>query len=177
MNIFVPKKAVEENRKVPVGFWIHGGGFESGAGSVLIYDGRFWAHESDMVLGKSTAIILSCQHSLVTINYRLGAFGFLSWNHIEDGEETVGNYGLMDQELALQWVQDNIENFNGDKTKVQVFGQSAGGMSIANHLMREADKPAEKKLFNSAVIHSMPYHIAFKESWEAGIQVSYRNYN
>ena len=51
LNIFVPKKAVEEDRKVPVGFWIHGGGFESGAGSVLIYDGRFWAHESDMVLG------------------------------------------------------------------------------------------------------------------------------
>jgi len=139
--------------------WLHGGGFEAGAGGVILYDGRFWAAESDMVL--------------VTINYRLGPLGFLSWNHLEEGEDTVGNYGLMDQELALQWVQDNIGEFNGDKTKVQVFGQSAGGMSIEAHLMREKDRPADKKLFNSAVLHSSPYHIAFKESWEAGIQAAH----
>ena len=141
LNVFVPKRAVQENRTVAVAVWLHGGGFEDGSGGVLIYDGRFWADESDMVL--------------VTINYRLGPFGFLSWNHLEPGEETVGNYGLMDQEMAFQWVKDNIANFNGDPNKVQVFGQSAGGMSIGCHLLREKDRPVEEKLFTSAVLHSV----------------------
>ena len=141
LNVFVPKRAVQDNRTVAVAVWLHGGGFEDGSGGVLIYDGRFWADESDMVL--------------VTINYRLGPFGFLSWNHLEPGEETVGNYGLMDQEMAFKWVKDNIANFNGDPNKVQVFGQSAGGMSIGCHLLREKDRSEEEKLFNSAVLHSV----------------------
>ena len=69
LNIFVPKKAVEENRKVPVGFWIHGGGFESGAGSVLIYDGRFWAHESDMVLGWSSTFTVSSAAYILKLTF------------------------------------------------------------------------------------------------------------
>ena len=69
LNIFVPKKAVEENRKVPVGFWIHGGGFESGAGSVLIYDGRFWAHESDMVLGLSSTFTVSSAAYILKLTF------------------------------------------------------------------------------------------------------------
>ena len=140
LNIFVPKRAVQDNRTVAVGVWLHGGGFHDGSGGVLIHDGRFWADESDMIL--------------VTINYRLGPFGFLSWNHLEPGEETVGNYGLMDQEMAFKWVKENIANFNGDPNKVQVFGLSAGGMSIGCHLLREKDRSEEKKLFNSAVMHS-----------------------
>ena len=69
LNIFAPKAVLRESRKVPVGVWIHGGAFSGGSGSALAYDARFMAPESDMII--------------VTINYRLGALGFLMWNHIE----------------------------------------------------------------------------------------------
>lgn len=105
----------------------------------------------------------------MTINYRLGALGFLMWNHIEEGEETVGNYGIMDQQLAMQWVQENIKYFNGDPSRVQLFGQSAGAISIMIHLTLPSSQP----LFTTAVMQSNPFHIPFKEQWEAGIQANY----
>ena len=133
---------------------MHGGAFSGGGGSLMLYDGRFWAPESDMIL--------------VTVNYRLGALGFLMWNHIEEGETTVGNYGIMDQAMALQWVHENIENFGGNKDQVQLFGQSAGAISVMSHLVLPQSQP----LFTSAVMHSNPFHIAFKEAWEGGIQAN-----
>ena len=91
------------------------------------------------------------------------------WNHIEEGEETVGNYGIMDQQLAMRWVQDNIKYFNGDPSRVQLFGQSAGAISIMVHLTLPSSEP----LFTTAVMQSNPFHIPFKEQWEAGIQANY----
>ena len=101
----------------PVMFWIHGGAFVNGAGSSPIYDGTKFAEQGDVVI--------------VTVNYRLGAFGFL---HLDDifgaGLEGSGNLGLLDQVAALEWVRDNIAAFGGNPDDVTVFGESAGGMSI-----------------------------------------------
>lgn len=70
---------------------------------------------------------------VVTVNYRLTAFGFLQLPFVEDGEETNSNWGFLDQKKALKWVYSNIENFNGDKTRITIAGQSAGGVSTTLH--------------------------------------------
>jgi len=91
---------------------------------------------------------------VVTINYRLGNFGFLgSPTLAKDGDGSTGNYGLQDQRLAMQWVQDNIASFGGDPTTVMVFGESAGSGSIADHLIM----PKSKGLFSRAVMESGPF--------------------
>lgn len=88
-------------------FFIHGGGFAEGSGNDNVYGPDFLV-EKDVVL--------------VTINYRIGILGFLSL----DQPEYSGNMGLKDQQLALKWVYENVEHFGGDKTRITVFGQSAG---------------------------------------------------
>ena len=75
----------------------------------------------------------------------------------------------MDQQLAMRWVQENIKYFNGDPSRVQLFGQSAGAISIMVHLTLPSSEP----LFTTAVMQSNPFHIPFKEQWEAGIQANY----
>jgi para-nitrobenzyl esterase len=85
---------------------------------------------------------------VVTMNYRLGILGFLY-----DGAGLTGNYGLMDQEMALRWVQANIGAFGGDPSRVVLVGQSAGALSVASHLSR----PASAGLFRAAVLHSAPF--------------------
>jgi len=120
----------------PVMVWIHGGAFISGSGSTPWYDG--------VNLAKRGVVV-------VTINYRLGALGFL---HLEGlgGERFVGaaNAGLLDQALALQWVADNIGAFGGDPSQVTIFGESAGGMSVGCQLAL----PASKGLFRTAIPQS-----------------------
>jgi len=99
--------------KVPVGIWIHGGAFRWGRGGSILYDGRTVAGQSDMII--------------VTLNYRLGAFGWLYNNGvIEDGETNSGNWGFLDQQKAIKWVHNNIGNFNGDPDRIVVYGESAG---------------------------------------------------
>src|SRR6185295_9299149 len=97
--------------------WIHGGAFVLGAGSQLLYDGRALARRGDVVL--------------VTINYRLGALGFLDLG-AKSGEDFADapNLGLLDQIAALAWVRENIARFGGDPGNVTIFGESAGGMSV-----------------------------------------------
>ena len=115
LNIWVPSnKAVQ---KLPVAIYVHGGAFMGGAGSNL----PFVCNE----LAKSGVIV-------ITINYRLGAFGFLCHPLLGvDGEnEAGGNYGIWDQLEAFLWVKENIEAFGGDKDNITVFGQSAGAMSL-----------------------------------------------
>ena len=116
----------------PVMVWIHGGGFTAGAGSTPWYAGNNLASKGDVVV--------------VTINYRLGAFGFM---HL-DAFPGSGNSGILDQVAALEWVRDNISAFGGDPGNVTIFGESAGGMSVGTLL----GTPAARGLFHHAVPQS-----------------------
>jgi para-nitrobenzyl esterase len=131
----------------PVMVWIHGGGFNSGTGAGDLYRGGTLAREGDVVV--------------VTINYRLGALGFLAHPALQPpstswagGEEWLGygNWGLADQIAALVWVRDNIAAFGGDPGTVTIFGESAGGMSVSALLaIAEA-----RGLFHRAIVESGP---------------------
>ncbi|KAF1393882.1 hypothetical protein PFLUV_G00020660 [Perca fluviatilis] len=117
----------------PVLVWIYGGGFTLGTSSLDIYDGRF--------LSKSESVVV------VSMNYRLGAFGFLSF---PDSKNIQSNVGLLDQRLALHWVANNIAAFGGDSAKVTLFGESAGSASVGFHLL----SPGSHGLFQRAVMQS-----------------------
>ncbi|MGZ6780517.1 MAG: carboxylesterase/lipase family protein [Mycobacterium sp.] len=119
----------------PVMVWIHGGSFTGGSGK--IYDGRWLVTRGDVVV--------------VTINYRLGTLGFLAHPALGPPGD-VGNYGLQDQQAALRWVRNNIAEFGGDPHKVTIAGESAGGMSVCDHLVA----PGSKGLFRAAIIQSAP---------------------
>lgn len=114
LNIWTAAKAGE---RAPVFVWIHGGAFLGGAGAVPIYDGANLATKGAVV---------------VTINYRVGPFGFLAHPALsaEDPKTRSGNYGLLDQIAALKWVQRNISNFGGNPRNVTIAGQSAGAISV-----------------------------------------------
>ena len=122
---------------LPVMFWIHGGGFTTGSAEEPYYTGDELAEDGVVV---------------VNVNYRLGVQGFLATDGLrEDGEDgAVGNYGLLDQQLALEWVRDNIEAFGGDPNRVTIFGESAGGFAVCGHLAA----PASQGLFAQAIIQS-----------------------
>jgi para-nitrobenzyl esterase len=138
LNIWTPGC---DDAKRPVMVWIHGGAFVIGAGSQGIYNGKHIAARDVVV---------------VTINYRLGAFGFLAMSDATDGKlPGTGNEGLADQILALDWVKRNIAVFGGDPDNVTIFGESAGGMSIGALL---ACAPAQG-LFHKAIPQSGGAHI------------------
>jgi para-nitrobenzyl esterase len=116
LNLWVP--AHRSGEKLPVMVWVYGGGLENGSGSIPLYDGG--------VLARRGVIV-------VTFNYRLGVFGFLALPGLarESPSHTSGDYGLLDQIAALRWVQRNIAAFGGDPSRVTVFGQSSGSISIS----------------------------------------------
>ena len=131
LNVWTPN--VHTNGTKSVMFFIHGGGFQYGSSlhGVLDYD----------------AIALSLYDVVVvTINYRLGVFGFL----YGENEEAPGNVGLYDQLLALNWVKRNIHAFGGDPNDITIFGQSAGSMSVGQHIV----SPLSKGLFKRAILES-----------------------
>ena len=134
LNIWRPQKS----GAFPVMFWIHGGGLTSGTGSDSMYWGDRLAAQKDVVV--------------VTFNYRLGALGFLAHRDLaaEDPHRSSGNYGLLDQVQALQWVKQNIANFGGDPGRVTIFGESAGGWSVCMHLA----SPLSAGLFQRAILES-----------------------
>lgn len=137
LNIYTPAK--DANEKLPVFFWIHGGGFNSGASSQSLYPGEDLAERGNMIV--------------VTINYRLGIFGFLSCDELDEEQEGCsGNYGIMDQTLALQWVKRNINVFGGDSENICIAGQSAGAVSTGLQLFHEK----ASGLFRRAIIQSGP---------------------
>ncbi|KAJ5687979.1 hypothetical protein N7536_010598 [Penicillium majusculum] len=146
LDVQVPHKIFDGSKKdrklSPVLVWIHGGGFTAGSktsfGSSKSLIDRSQAGGSEGVV-------------YVALNYRLGAFGFLSGSSFEE-QDGVLNAGLYDQRLALQWIQDNIYRFGGDKNQVTVFGESAGGGSIMQHIV--AHGGATPSLFNRAVLQS-----------------------
>jgi len=121
LNVWVNKKSAMDGL-VPVGLYVHGGAYVQGAGS--------WYDGSKMVEYWDGAAIM------VTINYRLNAFGFLGSDELKsfNADESTGNAGVQDQRLAMQWVKDNIAAFGGDPNRVTIFGESAGGGSMSNHL-------------------------------------------
>jgi len=129
--------AVSADEKRPVIVWIHGGGFMSGAGSCPIYDGEGMAKKGVV---------------FVTINYRLGVFGFLAHPELsqEQGDNASGNYAFLDQIAALRWVQKNIAAFGGDPGRVTIAGQSAGAFSVCALVA----SPLAKGLFQRAIAQS-----------------------
>jgi para-nitrobenzyl esterase len=150
LNIWTP--GLDDARQ-PVMVWIHGGGFTAGSGSSLIYNGRALATRGNSVI--------------VTINYRLGALGFLNLSEVTRGKiPATGNEGLLDQAFALEWVRDNIAAFGGDPDNVTIFGESAGGMSVGALLAL----PKARGLFHKAIPQSGAAHSV--HSMERGVQVT-----
>lgn len=134
LNVSVPANTPPA-AKLPVLIWIHGGAFVGGASSLYRLDAL--ATQGRMVV--------------VSMNYRLGAFGFMPHPALEDGAQHNGNYGLEDQRMAMAWVQRNIASFGGDPGRVTVAGESAGAGSVCMHL---ASGDQVKGLFQQAIVQS-----------------------
>ncbi len=132
LNVWAPEQVAEQ--KLPVMVWIHGGAFVSGSGSTSFYDATKFVKRGEIIV--------------VTLNYRLGPFGFMHLSPL--GESFISNAGLLDQIAALEWVKENIDGFGGDPGAVTVFGESAGSMSIAALMAM----PKAKGLFKQAIMQS-----------------------
>jgi para-nitrobenzyl esterase len=132
LNVWVPAKPV--SAKLPVMVWIYGGGFVAGTTSEARQDGTNLAQQGVIV---------------VSMNYRLGIFGFFVHPELvkESEHKAAGNYGLLDQTAALQWVHDNIAAFGGDPGNVTIFGESAGSFSVSAQMA----SPLAKGLFQKAI--------------------------
>jgi len=130
VNVYAPVEAT----RLPVMVWIHGGGFQAGGGPEPRHDGQAFARKGIV---------------LVTMNYRLGVFGFLAHPELtrESARSASGNYGLLDQVAALRWVKDNIAAFGGDPGNVTVFGESAGSFAVSGLMA----SPLGKGLFHKAI--------------------------
>ncbi|MCA0893957.1 carboxylesterase/lipase family protein [Microbulbifer agarilyticus] len=139
LNIYAPAKPRHD--KLPVMVWIHGGSFYLGSSCQTLYDGKYLASSGRAIV--------------VTLNYRLGALGFLRLCDLSDIPAT-GNEGLMDQLAALEWVNRNIAAFGGDPENVTLFGESAGAMSISSLFSAcpQGDKPLCGRLFHKAIVQS-----------------------
>lgn len=132
LNVYAPAEATGTS-KLPVMFWIHGGGYEGGASSEPRHNGDFLPTKGVV---------------LVTINYRLGVFGFLATTELaRENNGAAGNYGLLDMVAALQWVKANIQKFGGDAGNVTIFGESAGSMAVSTLMA----SPLARGLFEKAI--------------------------
>jgi para-nitrobenzyl esterase len=148
LNVWTP--ATDAARR-PVMVWIHGGAFILGAGSHGVYDGTHISRLGVVV---------------VTVNYRLGAFGFLALGLLGEGNVPgTGAEGIADQVLALEWVKRNIAAFGGDPDNITIFGESAGGMSVATLLAL----PAARGLFHKAIAQSGGAHIGHEPDRSARV--------
>jgi len=139
LNVWTPAKSPGD--RLPVMVWLHGGGHTTGSGSASFYDGEHLAREGVVV---------------VTINYRLGPFGYLAHPLLSKESErgVSGNYGLLDQIAALGWVQRNIAAFGGNPGCVTIFGESAGAVSVCRLMV----SPLAKGLFHRAIAESGGAH-------------------
>lgn len=135
LNVFTPENhELESQQKAPVMVFIHGGGYACGASNDY----------NPGSLVKDGGVVF------VSLNYRVSIFGFFSHPEINAEGHPSGNYGIMDQQLALIWVRENIGQFGGDKENITVFGESAGGASVLAHIAA----PSSRGLFHKAIIES-----------------------
>jgi para-nitrobenzyl esterase len=150
LNVWTPARSASE--KLPVMVWIHGGGFVIGASSQSAYDGEPLASQGVVV---------------VSINYRLGIFGFLAHPALsrESPQGISGNYGVLDMVAALEWVKRNIAAFGGDPNNVTIFGESAGGTAVCLLMV----VPQAQGLFHKVISESAAFMFGpfshLKESW------------
>ncbi len=134
LNVWTPAK--EPDEKLPVLVWFFGGGFQWGYPAEMEFDGERLAARGVIV---------------VSVNYRLGVFGFLSHEEItKENPDAPGNFGYLDQQAGLRWVYRNIAGFGGDPKKITIAGQSAGGNSVMNQLVCDENK----EMINGAVVYS-----------------------
>ena len=141
LNVFAPSGTRPANAKpLPVMLWIHGGALVVGESD---------SYDPVRLVTKGNVIV-------VTINYRLGYFGFLATTGLDAEGHLAGNYGLLDQQFAMDWVRRNIAGFGGDPTQVTIFGQSAGGLSVLSNLV----SPTAYGLFSQAIVQSGAYALS-----------------
>ncbi|XP_063980243.1 acetylcholinesterase-like [Diachasmimorpha longicaudata] len=148
LNIWVPQKLRLRHKEAPGGggmekkgmpllVWIYGGGYMSGTATLDVYDANFMAASSNVIIA--------------SMQYRVGAFGFLYLNkHFGNSEEAPGNMGLWDQAMALKWLKDNAKAFGGDPDAITIFGESAGGGSVSLHLL----SPVTRGLVRRGILQS-----------------------
>jgi para-nitrobenzyl esterase len=136
LNVWTPAC---DGKARPVMVWLHGGGFSIGSGSWPVYDGAALAQRGDVVV--------------VTVNHRLGIFGYMHLKEIGGPAfASSGNAGMLDLVVALEWVRDNVASFGGDPSNVTIFGESGGGAKVSTLLAM----PAARGLFHRAVVQSGP---------------------
>ncbi|TAE45076.1 MAG: hypothetical protein EAZ89_21395, partial [Bacteroidetes bacterium] len=140
LNIWTPRLGADT---LPVMVFIHGGGNQQGGAQEI--NGGTYMYDGENMAARGPAVV-------VTIQYRLGPLGFLVHPGLDAGSSTgkSGNYAVLDQILALQWIKDNISGFGGDTSKVMIFGESAGGVNVGNLLLT----PLSGGLFQRACIQS-----------------------
>jgi para-nitrobenzyl esterase len=157
LNIWAPEHS-EPGDRLAVMVWIHGGGYIVGASAQPVYNGQALAESGDLVV--------------VTLNYRLGALGFLDLTHLSNADtQFESNLGLKDIVAALQWVQANIDAFGGNPDDVTLFGQSAGAASITTLMT----VPAAKNLFHKAIAQSPPATSVYGTERSVGVANEYLN--
>ncbi len=147
LNVWTP--SINDGKKRPVMFWIHGGGFTAGSSQELpSYDGENLAKKGDVVV--------------VSINHRLNILGYLDLSAYGEKYKQSANLSILDMKAALEWVKANIANFGGDPNNVTIFGQSGGGAKV-NTLMA---MPSAKGLFHKAINQSGAFRTAMLEKTE-----------
>ena len=132
LNLWIPSNARKSNLKLATMLWVYGGSLTSGTSTLALYDGSWLAASENIIVA--------------SLNYRLGPFGFL---YLDD-KLAPGNMGLLDQNMALKWLNKNIKVFGGDPSKITLFGESAGSVSVSYHVI----SPLSQKLFRNAIMMS-----------------------
>lgn len=155
LNVWSPVAGVAPTPGLPVIVFIHGGSFTLGSGSMPFFDGTAFARQQNVLV--------------VTLNYRLGALGFLQTNAQGRPPDNGGNYGIADQLNALLWVSNNISAFGGDPARVTLVGESAGAMSVGLHLLAS---PRSQPLFQAAIQESNLLGYRYRNPQQAADQFS-----
>ncbi|CAF4505602.1 unnamed protein product [Rotaria sp. Silwood1] len=150
LNIWAPRAPPSTSSTgYPVMLWIHGGGFQEGSSTQIIYDGLSWTNEA---IQENNSFII------VTINYRLNVMGFFAQSALKDSNgQIIANQGITDQRMAMKWVQDNIGQFGGDKNSITLAEQSAGSYSVCLHIV----SPLSAGLFHAGIMESGSCDIPF----------------